>query len=350
MSIQLRKQKVTLYIFLMTLVIFSNYAVYTFPVLESIPKSAVLGSLFDFLVVCPLLTYFFILRKRYSLKYMVPVIFAGYVVAKLVIPHHYLAPYSFIPYLFIAGELAFVALELFILYKLIVKLPTIIRTFSSMKSEWPYVSVRLQAAVGKHVGVNPLIHALTSEVTMFYYAFLSWRARPSQSCYPTFTFHKKTSVIAMNIMIIHAILIETIGFHYLLSEWNHIVSWVLLILNIYTVLFFIGEIQAIRKCPFIISDKKMIMQVGLTKCLILPIEKIKNMDYYEESSKLSKQEEKMLFDATVSDLFKQPPQFEITLKEPVTAYYLFGKRKQVNKVWVTVDEPESFLQVLKPKG
>ena len=57
-------------------------------------------------------------------------------------------------------------------------------------------------------------------------------------------------------MIIHATLIESIGFHYLFHQWNPVVAWVLLTLNVYAMFYFLAEIQAMRKNPIIVTEKR----------------------------------------------------------------------------------------------
>ena len=56
-------------------------------------------------------------------------------------------------------------------------------------------------------------------------------------------------------MIIHATLIESIGFHYLFHQWNPVVAWVLLILNVYAMFYFLAEIQAMRKIKLLLRKK-----------------------------------------------------------------------------------------------
>ena len=56
-------------------------------------------------------------------------------------------------------------------------------------------------------------------------------------------------------MIIHATLIESIGFHYLFHQWNPVVAWVLLILNVYAMFYFLAEIQAMRKIQLLLQKK-----------------------------------------------------------------------------------------------
>jgi len=92
---------------LLSLVVSSNILIYRLKWEAPLPTGVVLGSLFDFLITIPLLVYFFIIRKRFSLKYLLPVMIAGYGAAVLIIPQGYLSGYSFVKYILFAGEGAF---------------------------------------------------------------------------------------------------------------------------------------------------------------------------------------------------------------------------------------------------
>ena len=75
-----------------------------------------LGSLFDFIITIPLIVYFFIIRKRYSIKYLLIVAIAGYGLASLIIPKDLLSSYSFVKYILFACEGVFIILvELYII-------------------------------------------------------------------------------------------------------------------------------------------------------------------------------------------------------------------------------------------
>ena len=95
---------------------------------------------------------------------------------------------------------------------------------------------------------SKLVDVILTECKLIYYAFLSWREKvpTGKSVY---SYHKKTGAIGVYIMIIHATIIESIGFHYLLHQWNPVIAWILLILNVYAMIYFIAEIQAMRKNP-----------------------------------------------------------------------------------------------------
>ncbi len=71
----------------------------------SCSKEVVLGSLLDCMFVIPVITYFFIIRKRYSLTYIFPVVIAGYIFARFIIPSDYLQAFSFVSYIVVTGKL-----------------------------------------------------------------------------------------------------------------------------------------------------------------------------------------------------------------------------------------------------
>ncbi|MBG9836690.1 MULTISPECIES: hypothetical protein [Bacillus cereus group] len=336
MSVTLSRRRKGIWIGLVSLILLSNYLLYALPIVPATPKEVVLGSLLDCMFVIPVITYFFIIRKRYSLTYIFPVVIAGYIFARFIIPSDYLQAFSYVSYSIIAGEIAFVCVELFLLYKIVRKLPNIIKKYKEYKSEYSSFSYAIDAAFDATMKRNKLIDIIVTECKLIYYAFLSWREKVPEG-ENVYSYHKKTGAIGVYIMIIHATLIESIGFHYLLHQWNSVVAWVLLILNVYAMFYFLAEIQAMRKNPIIVTEEKVIIQIGLGKKIIIPF-----MFYKGELLK----KEKEVLDATVMEFIKEPPTFEIILKEPMEAQLLYGFSKTVSRVHLNVDEERKFYDVM----
>ncbi len=337
-SISRRRKGV--WIGLVSLIMLSNYLLYALPIVPAAPKEVVLGSLLDCMFVIPVITYFFIIRKRYSLTYMFPVVIAGYIFTRFIIPSDYSQYFPFISYIIIAGEIAFVGLELFLIYKIIRALPNIVKRFKEYRSEYSSFSYAIDAAFDATMKRNKLVDIILTECKLIYYAFLSWREKvPDGEC--TYSYHKKTGAIGVYIMIIHATLIESIGFHYLLHQWNPVIAWILLILNVYAMIYFLAEIQAMRKNPIVVTEEQVIIQIGLGKKVVLPFTQIDNIAFYKGES-LTAKEEKEVMDATVMEFIKEPATFEITLKEPVKVQLLYGFTKTVSRVHLNVDEERNF--------
>ncbi|ASK61000.1 hypothetical protein CFK37_01615 [Virgibacillus phasianinus] len=343
--IALSKSKWIWYFLLVSLIFAANSALYYSPVYDSVPSLAVWGSVFDLMFMIPLLTYLLILRRRYPFKYLGGVVLACYLLANLVIPSQHMQQITMFSYLIIAFESIFVCLELYILFTIIVKLPRIISSFRSNNTV-PYFYTKAINAYSDHLSVNRMAEVLLSEMSLFYYALFSWRKKVPEAADNYFTYHKNSSVITIYIMLIHATVLETVGLHYLLHEWNVIISWGILGLNAYGVLFFIGEINAIRLSPFIIQHKRLYMQVGLTKSAVIPFDSIEQLRTYEGPEKLSKSDQKRTMDATVKDIFNNKPSLEIVLREKIVVRYMYGFKKSVDRILLNVDNDESFRTAL----
>ncbi|WP_144507556.1 hypothetical protein [Bacillus mycoides] len=347
MNPSISRRKKGIWIGLVSLIMLSNYLLYALPIMPAAPKEVVLGSLLDFMFVIPVITYFFIIRKRYSLTYMFPVVIAGYVFARFIIPNDYLQAFSFVSYVIVAGEIAFVCFELFLIYKIIRVLPKIIKRYKEYRSEYSSFSYAIDAAFDVNMKRSKTVNIILTECKLLYYAFLSWREKVLENEF-TYSYHKKTGAIGVYIMFIHATLIESIGFHYLLHQWNPAIAWILLILNIYAMVYFLAEIQAMRKNPIVVTEEQVIIQIGLGKKVVLPFTQIDNIVFYKGES-LTKEEEKEVLDATVMEFIKEPATFEITLKEPIKAQLLYGFSKTVSRVHLNVDNERKFYDAVMEK-
>lgn len=346
----LRRKNLLLVGLLVALIVISNFFIYRLEFMQPLPNEVALGSLIDLMFVIPLLIYFFLMKKKYSLKYMVPLAFAGYGVALLIIPHGFLSSYSFVKYIVLAGEGAFLLVEFYIVFKLLKNLPSIIRYMK--KLDVPFFQNQISQSLSRHLkSSSRLVDIITSEISMFYYSLFSWKAKrvtPKED-QQIFTFHQKTSVIALYIMLIHALVIESVGLHFLLHNWNEIIAYISLALNIYTLIYILGEIQAIRLNPIVLSKKHLYLQVGLGKGLSVPLESIKSITSYEGPEVLSSIESKKVFDCVLPDLTKEKPAFEIELYAPMEAKFMYGFKKKVTKVHLRPDDPQGFYDALSAK-
>lgn len=344
-----KKTNILLFFIFISLILAVNYVLYRIPFLAPVHSGAVIGSILDFMLVIPLLTYFFIIRKRYSLKYMGFVIIAAYGAASYIIPNEHFSQYSFLPYMAFVSEGLLIIVELFILYKVLSKLPRLIRNYRSISNQESLFQFNVRKSVQNLMPNNRLISVLLTELSMFYYSLFAWNKKAKIQNGRSFTYHKKTSVNAVYIMLIHATVIESIGFHYLLHQWNEAVSYILLFLNVYAILYFLAEVHAIRLTPFVLKKDYLLLQTGFSKSMALPLEKIKDINYYDGPEKMNKKELSNLYDARVIDFFQEKPQFEILLKEPQEANYIYGMKKEVKRIILNVDDPEAFYQAIRKK-
>jgi membrane protein YdbS with pleckstrin-like domain len=333
------KKKWLLFLSLTALVLITNFSVYH---LDDFPKGMAIGSIIDFMIIIPLMAYFFIIRRNHSAKAISLVIAAGYGTAWLIIPNEHLAMVPFFNYFLIAAEGAFLLLELYLAFYIIKAVPKVWKYTINRKLDGEDLFPdRLETAVQQYMTAPLFLRIYLTEVNLFYYSLFSWKKK-TRITPDSFTIHQKGSSIALYIMLIHALVIESIGLHYFLHMWSPIISWILLFLNLYTVMFFLAQIQGIRLNPIRISEEELVIRIGMTSRINIPLTNIASISHYQGPEKLTRTQEKVTFLAIAPDLIPEKAQLEIKLHEPQTAHFLYGFTKTVSQVLIKLDEPASF--------
>lgn len=336
-----RDRRFYILLFLLVLVLGSNALLYRSPltslVLPADANWVVIGSLIDLAVVAPLLILFLKRRERITVKAFIAWMVSGLVFARFLIPSAYFEPFTYVPLAAIGVEVLILLAELGLVALLIWRLPGIIRW---VKSHNESLLFSLPSAVEKRVGNHILLQVLTAEFLMLYYVFASWKKKVPRAEFD-FSLHQKSSLIAFYIMLIHAIIIETAAIHWLIHEKSLILSVIMLLLNVYTVIFFIGNIQAIRLNPLFVQDGKIFVSLGLEKRIVIPLEEIKKIKWGREA-----EEEKINTKETIEFIAKDfetlPPHCIIEFKHPLTASLFLGFKKNYTKTAIRLDEPERF--------
>lgn len=333
-----------IWLILLFFVLLSNFILYKTPFGNSIlpenPNSVVIGSLFDFIIIAP--ATFLLYKKKFSWKLAIGLIATGCVAARFIIPKEYLQPFSAITWSGIVAEGAIVFLEIALVVTLFRYMPKIIKDVKG--SSLPTLFAFPQA-VDRYVKKLPIIDVICIEFLTYYYAFASWKKKP----YEGYTIHKNSSAVALNIMIIHAIVIETIGIHWLLHYLNipTFISIILLILNIYGVIFILGDMQALRLNPIYFTENSILVSQGLMKRAEIPFEYIEEIvtDKEQLEQKLSKD----IVSFVVVDFEKVYPNVLIKLKNPIKGSFVLGIERNFTKVALKLDDPKSFIEKIEEK-
>lgn len=323
---------------LLILVLVSNFLLYQSSVQNflSIPLTSgvAIGSLIDLAIVAPLLMF---AAFKISIKQTIGLVLGGLVIARFYIPAELFAPYRGILYAGLSLEALLLLGELSLIFLVIWKVPKIRK---AMKSDNENFFYSLLPTVERVVTKHMIVRLFVSEFLMMYYALFTWK-KNSPNHEGVVTMHKKTSAIAMNIMLIHAVVIETIGLHWWLHEKSMVLSIVLLILNIYTVIFFIAEIQVTRLQPLEIKNNQLYVTQGLSARIIVPLENIKEVEW--GAAVPSKDTLQFVY----RDFEEVLPQAIVHLKEPIEATMLMGMKKSVTEFALLVDEPERLKELLE---
>lgn len=328
-----------IWLVLLILVVGSNLALYQTTIGTTIlPEESqyvVLGSLIDLLLVAPILWMLY--RKRFSWKTAIALIAFGCIGIRLFIPSDLLAPFSTITWAGIGMEVLLVLFELLLIVTLLRYLPKIIQEVK--QNELP-VLYTFNSAVEKYVKNNFLIQMVCSELLMVYYALASWK-KPIPN---GITLYKNSSYIAFQVMMIHAIIVETLGIHYFLHAKWPIVSFVLLILNIYSIVFFLADIQAVRMNPVQIQEGKLYISLGLMKRMKMDLHNVESI--IEDRALLEQKCTKDTLEFVARDFEKVYPDFILKMKQPQKATLFLGKEKHYNYIAIKSDDPVRLKQMI----
>lgn len=298
----------------------------------SLERGVILGSMIDLLIVMPLLAFAAFQIKK---KHVIGVLLLGLLMTKILVPSSFQDMVTPVFYTGLAFEGLLLAVELSIVVLALWKLPKIRKSVQQSEASLLFAAV---PAVVKNLGQGLILRVVVHEFLIFYYAIAGFWKKPYSHA-GTVTMHKKTSVIAIHLMLIHAIILETIGLHWWLhSKWP-ILSFILLILNVYSILLFLAEMQIARLVPFEIKNGKLYAAQGIRQQLTA---EVSNIDYVEWTEKIDK--DTPLF--AYQDFEKPVPQFTIYFKEPVEMKLFYGKTKIIHTAAFCVDEPERVKQVM----
>ncbi|PAV30922.1 beta-carotene 15,15'-monooxygenase [Virgibacillus profundi] len=330
---------------LLLLVLGSNIALYhtTFGVniLPENTNGVVIGSMFDLVLVSPILLIAWL--RKWNWKLFIVTMASGLILVRFFIPMEFLAPFEAVTWIGFAIEGFLISLEILLIATLFKYLPGIIH--SVKKNPLPVI-FSFTDAVHEKVNDVPIIRVICSEILMFYYAFASWRKKPTVNNH-NFTLHQKSSLVALQLMLVHAIIFETIGIHWWLHDKSLILSAVLLILNIYSVILLVADIQAVRLNPLRVTGKRMYISLGLMKRMKISWSDIEEV--IEEPKILQKKPPKDTIEFIARDFEQVQPDVILKLKYPVEATLIMGIKKKYNQVAIRVDDPEKFKSVVKEK-
>ena len=287
--------------------------------------------------------HFIAWKRSWSGKNILLSVGAGLVFARFLIPMEYLAPFQAVTWIGFGIEGLLVLLEIAILVSLCAYLPDIIRYVKA--SPLPAV-FSFPKATDEKMKNRPIVRIICAEMLMFYYVFVSWGKR-ERGGERTFTLHRESSFIPLQVMLIHAVIIETIGIHWWLHNQSLALSIILLIVNIYTVVLFVGDLQAVRLNPLQVTDGRMYISFGLMKRMEIKWTDIEEL--IENPAILKQKASKSTIEFIARDFEAVYPDIILKLKYPSEATLLMGIKKRYDQVAIKVDDPDRFKKIVKEK-
>jgi len=191
----------------------------------------------------------------------------------------------------------------------------------------------LEAAYGQSLAA-PLLRLSLTEFFLIYYGIFGWfrRSQTSNSVRPsTFSYHRSYDTTTL-LAIVVILLFEAVPLHLLVNEWSSIAAWVLTVLELYTLLWLLGDYQALRLKPIEFTATHLHLYKGLrwqTDVALSNIVEITPAEFEVPEGCL---------DFSLS----KTPQFLLRMDKPIVVYGLFGQEREASCVSISVDDPQRF--------
>lgn len=283
----------------------------------------------DLTIIVPLLFYLLVIRK----KYLPPTTLIAVFILTLLISHHIL-PSENQDYLKYIAMIAPIA-EFFALLWFLSKIRKVVRKFREARAKELYFTDAFSQAVNAVLGSPLASYIIATELSLLYYAFCGWflKFRTGDNDIRSFSIHRKNNYSALFGVFIFLLGVETIALHVVIAQFSEQWAYILTGLGIYCLLWFIGDYQAIRLQPVVLSETHLHLRAGMRwKAKVA----LSNIDRIEEATALP--EDKMYLNISIFG----KPELIIYLRYSMIITGLFGIQRRVNKIGVCVDDEALF--------
>lgn len=291
------------------------------------------------IIVGPTLIYFLFIRPRSMPKLWVYLSFLACLgAAYLIIPSSQKGYLNTI--LFWLLPVIEVSVVLIVVYGIVKS----VRSHRSVQSDEKLNFLEVvENALKPKLGNGFILHAVLTELSVFYYSLFVWFKKPSVIVNDTFTYHKDSQIKTIVILFSVLIVAEGILFHFLLQRWSEVVAWIFTVLNAYGLLYIIGLYNSVKCLPHVIGENYLIIRLGYQSSIKVDIHNIERTQVAEARSitdKVSK-------DTYYSLLTIDSPQYEIILKEPALMKGSYGKKTYVNSVVFRADDSHGLVESIE---
>ncbi|MBH5319630.1 hypothetical protein I6N90_17680 [Paenibacillus sp. GSMTC-2017] len=290
-----------------------------------------IGISLDFVVVLPLLLYFFFFRKQnITIISALPFALVGYLGLVLIIPATGQETLEVIKYILIPLEIMLVLYQLRKIFQAVLT-----SRRSRLTNAHPIETLR--ESLGTSFKHSTFASLIAHELSVFYYAVLSWRKKPYlRTGFTSFSYHTESNWLITILLLSKILLIEGAVAHILLMQWSHIAAWVLTFGNVYIIITMIADYRATRLNPILLSENEMRVQYGLQMIAYVDSHNVESVSLISNKT-LTKEQLKTSFTPIATE-----PNVHIQLKNSVTVIRMFGKRQIVDNIYLFLDKPREF--------
>lgn len=304
---------------------------------ERAPGLGAFGITFDLLVTVPAAFWLMVVRPRKLPWYtLVPCIVVSGWAGVLVLPPEHRE-------LLHAARFLLAPAELWLVGYGVARASRLLRSGTHPSRDVPDA---IRAALGEIVRYPAVAEAVAAEVALFWYALLSWGARPGVAPgEAAFTQHRKSGIGGIVGALAFACAVEAVGVHLLAAQmWSAKAAWLLTALSAYGVVWLVGLGRSVALRPTIVGRDALRVRIGALHEAVVPFEAIASVTQVRGAPA------KRRAPGYLHAALFAAPRLVIELKEPVEARGLYGNRKRgITRIGLLVDEPAELAVLLRER-
>jgi hypothetical protein len=280
---------------------------------------------FDLALSVPLLWWWFAVRTgRAASVTMIPIFLLGVAAAARIIPP---AQHAFVDQLrSIAAPLDLLAIAL------------VLRRVAKLRGLTGEGDVldRIDRACAGIFGPGRAARIVAFEIATFYYAFFGWR----RDAPPGFTVHRRNGWGLVVTVLIFLIGVESVAAHLVVQLWSVKAAWILTTLDLYGILWFLGDYQALRLRPIQIERDALMVNYGLRWRMTIPFSSI-------EAIEPARAERDWKRKGVLKVAMLDEPRLLVRLRVPQTAFGLAGLTRTIDTLAILADDDTAFETMLR---
>ena len=175
---------------------------------------------------------------------------------------------------------------------------------------------------------------IAGEVTMLYYALASWRRRPEiPDGARAFPIHERSGAAALFGALAAVSVMEAGLVHMVVMRWSTAAAWTLTALSLYGSLLLVAIARSLVLRPVLVTADEVVLRSGMLWTLRVPHSGVAAVERPGAPCEL-----RMPLAAE--------PNLVLRLREPIVATGIYGLKRRVNAVAVSIDEPAEFERAL----
>jgi len=278
----------------------------------------------DLTISLPVLWWWFAVRPgRVPAVTLVPLFVAGVAAAARIIPP---AQHAFVDQLrFIAAPLDLVTIAL------VVRRVARIRHVEGSGDPLE----RIERACAEVFGSGRVARIVAFEIAMLYYA-LCWR----KVAPPGFTVHRRSGWAAVVGVFVFLIAIESVGVHLLVQLWSTKAAWVITALDVYGVLWLLGDYNALRLRPTRIEGDTLLLNYGLRWRAAIPLATVTAIEPVRAEADWKGK-------GVLKVAMLDEPRLLIRFATPQTVQGLAGLTRSVDAIAILADDEVAFAAAME---